>query len=242
MSVTKPTITKRKKLEENVNLCTLLESTKRYYNAFTESYITFYESWAKAEDAFSDTEYKKGYDTVAKILTRMVNPNETVIDIGCGVGVWSALLAEHGAHVISVDYALNPLERCKERARAVKMESRISTVLADGFHLPFRDHTFDGAVLNWVIAHIVKSQNLKFMKEVSRVIKEKGWLVVSDSYWRGQKGGKEQIQVRDTNKGSYELYKYYYEPEELCDLITEGFGNCYVETTTYELICVARKG
>jgi len=47
--------------------------------------------------------------------------------------------------------------------------------------------------------------------------------------------------VRDTNKGSYELYKYYYEPEELCGLITEGFGNYYVETTTYELICVARK-
>lgn len=28
------------------------------------------------------------------------------------------------------------------------------------------------------------------MKEVSRVVKPDGWLFISDSYWRGQQGGK----------------------------------------------------
>lgn len=163
--------------------------------------------------------------------------------IGCSVGVWSTLLAQNGAHVVSLDCVSNPLQECRERARAFKVESQICAVLADGFHLPFQGQSFDGAALNWVISHIPASMNVQFFKEVSRVLKEKGWLVISDSYWRGQQGGKEQVQIRGTDCGNREVYKYYYKPEELQNLITKVFGTIeHLETTDYELICVARKG
>ena len=241
-SVKRPTIIERKKLNEGDNLPTLLRSTKRYYEAFADGYVKFYNNWVRGEDMFSDADYKEGYDRVARILTDIVKPEEKVIDIGCGVGVWSTLMAENGAYVTSLDYALNALERCKERARKFGVESRIKTVLADGFHLPFPDKTFDGATLNWVLAHIPVSRNVEFLKGVARVVRVKGWLVISDSYWRGQKGGKKQIQVRETDEGKCEIYKYYYDPEELRALITETFGDIqHFETTTYEMICVARK-
>lgn len=242
MSVIKPTITKRKTLEKDANLHRVLKSTMQYYDAFSDSYITFYDNWTKAENAFSDAEYKKGYDRVAQTLSDMVNPEEVIIDIGCGVGVWSQLLAQQGAHVTSIDCVMSSLRKCNERAQTSNLKSKITAVLADGFHLPFREHTFDGATLNWVLAHIPVSKNAVFLREVSRVVKENGWLFISDSYWRGQKGGKEQTQVRKTDKGDYEIYKYYYEPEELCNLVDKAFGrHCHMETTKYELICVARR-
>jgi hypothetical protein len=101
---------------------------------------------------------------------------------------------------------------------------------------------FDGLTLNWVLAHIPPKENQKFMKEVGRALRGNAWLMVSDSYWRGQDGGKEQSQMRRTDKGNFEIYKYYYTPEELRDLLTNMFGRiAHIETTRYEMIYVARK-
>ena len=137
---------------------------------------------------------------------------------------------------------MNSLQKCTKRARKFKVESHIRTILADGFYLPFREQTFDGATVNWVLSHIPVSKNISFFKEISRVVKEKGWLFISDSYWRGQRGGKEQIQVRGTDCGNLEVYKYYYKPKELQDVIRNTFGSIdFLETTDYELICTARK-
>ena len=67
--------------------------------------------------------------------------------------------------------------------------------------------------------------------------------MISDSYWRRQEGGKEQIQVIDTDEGTFEIYKYYYEPKELESLIKAVFGSiAHLETTGCELICIARRG
>ena len=72
MSVMNPTIIKRKKLKEDMNLHTVLKSTRNYYDAFSSSYVKFYDNWVKAEDVFSNVNYKEGYDKVANMLTSMV--------------------------------------------------------------------------------------------------------------------------------------------------------------------------
>jgi 2-polyprenyl-3-methyl-5-hydroxy-6-metoxy-1,4-benzoquinol methylase len=242
MSIRVSPLIRRKKLKKNSDLCTIVASTKKYYNIISDDYVAFYNNWVKGRDLFSDRKIKKGYDRVADIVSDAVTPDEKIVDVGCGLGVWSVLLAQNGAHVTSVDFALNPLRKCNKRARVAHVESRVSTVLADGSSLPFRKGIFDGALLNWVIEHVPVSQHTGFLREVSRVIREDGWLVLSDSRWRGQEGGKEQVQVRDTDEGNCDIYKYFYEPQELQNLITEEIGVIdHFEMTDYELICVARK-
>jgi hypothetical protein len=59
----------------------------------------------------------------------------------------------------------------------------------------------------WVLAHIPVKRDKGFLREVGRVLKSDAWLMISDSYWRGQEGGKEQVQVRSTDEGVYEVYK-----------------------------------
>jgi len=82
-----PEIIERKRLKEKENLRRLLDSTRQYYEAYADKYVEFYNSWFKQKDAFSDPDYKEGYDEVAQTLTRVVKPEEVVIDIGCGLGL-----------------------------------------------------------------------------------------------------------------------------------------------------------
>ncbi|MFQ6086851.1 MAG: class I SAM-dependent methyltransferase [Candidatus Bathyarchaeia archaeon] len=232
---------KRKKFDRK-DYHGVIKSTRTYYDEYSEKYVEFYENWSKREGEFSDFKYREGYETVARVLMNTAASGEKVIDIGCGVGNWSALLAENDVHVTSVDNLPTMLRKVSQRCKQKEIESGISPVLSDGFFLPFKDGTFDGATLNWVLAHIPVAKNIHFVREVHRVVKRNGWLFISDSYWRGQEGGKEQIQIRETEGKKYEVYKYYYEPDELRQLLQKAFGEVeLLQPLHYELICVARK-
>jgi len=220
----------------------VIKSTRTYYDEFSQKYVEFYENWLKREGKFADSTYREGYETVAKVLSNTAKPGERVIDVGCGVGKWSALLAKRDVEVISLDNLPSMLRKVARRRQKNRLKSRISPVLSDGFYLPFKEHTFDGATLNWVLAHIPVVKNTIFLGEIKRVIKQNGWLFISDSYWRGQEGGKEQVQIREVNGKEHEVYKYYYESEELKHLLQQTFGKVELLLPLhYELICVARK-
>jgi ubiquinone/menaquinone biosynthesis C-methylase UbiE len=220
----------------------VLKSTRAYYERFSEGYVRFYENWLKGEGEFSNLGYKEGYDRVADILSETATPGERVIDIGCGVGIWSTLLAEKGVHIASLDNLPGVIRKSAERSKAFKLKSKISPFLSDGFHLPFRNEVFDGATLNWVLAHIPVTGNAEFMNEVSRVVRRRGWLFISDSYWREQDGGKEQVQVRETEGRECVVYKYYYDQNELKQLIEKTLGEVeFMRPLRYELICIAKK-
>ncbi len=220
----------------------ILKTTRLYYETITNNYMEFYENWLKKEGPFSDPQYRKGYDTVIHLLSSILKPGEKIVDVGCGVGVWSTIMAKKGAYVVSTDILSRMLHKSSDRFKKFGLESQTSLILSDGFNLPFRDGCFDGATLNWVLSHIPVSRNKKFINEIRKAVRCGGWLFISDSYWRGQESGKEQIQIREVDKGKYEVYKYYYEPAELRDLVETTFGKVKVLLSLhYELICIARR-
>jgi len=231
---------KRKKFDRE-DYSDIIKSTRTYYDRYSAKYVKFYENWLKGEGEFSESKYREGYETVARVMRNTARHGERIVDIGCGVGKWSELLAENGVEVISVDILRSMLRKVVQRCKQHEVEYGVSPMLADGFHLPFKEETFDGATLNWVLAHIPVVKNTQFVREVHRIVKRNGWLFISDSYWRGQEGGKEQIQIRDINGRKHEVYKYYYEPAELKQLLQKTFGEVELLLPLhYELICVAR--
>lgn len=104
-----------------------------------------------------------------------------------------------------MDYSPEALLKCGERSASSNVKSSVLRVLGDGFYIPFGEEVFDGATLNWVLAHVPVEENRKFMEEVGRVLKEGAWLMISDSYWREQKGGKEQVQIRKIKTASFKF-------------------------------------
>jgi 2-polyprenyl-3-methyl-5-hydroxy-6-metoxy-1,4-benzoquinol methylase len=89
-----------------------------------------------------------------------------LLDIGCGVGTISQLLAKRGFAVTGVDFSAVAVER----ARASGVDARHSDVDKDG--LQFEPATFDVVWAGDVIEHVFDPINL--IREVSRVLKPDG--------------------------------------------------------------------
>jgi ubiquinone/menaquinone biosynthesis C-methylase UbiE len=96
-----------------------------------------------------------------------------ILDLGCGNGEYSFLMAKHKNNKI---FALESNERlCKEIVN--KNIENIEVILADGHNLPFTDNTFDACFCNTVLEHVKDPE--KVIREIKRVLKKEGTLVIS---------------------------------------------------------------
>ena len=77
-----------------------------------------------------------------------------VLDLGCGSGFVSSLLAANGAAVDAVDISEASLAVARWRAQVSGVESRIAFHRAPAETLPFADATFDAACGAFVLHHL----------------------------------------------------------------------------------------
>jgi ubiquinone/menaquinone biosynthesis C-methylase UbiE len=105
-------------------------------------------------------------------LLARVAPGERVLDVGCGEGAFAAALDDHGAAVVAVDVAAEPLRRAA--ARFPGLDLRLVPVAGP---LPFDDESFDVAWAGEVLEHVVDVVGL--LDELHRVLRPGGRLLVS---------------------------------------------------------------
>jgi SAM-dependent methyltransferase len=118
-------------------------------------------------------------NTLAELLHHdTVYPADSqVLEVGCGVGAQTIILAEHSpkARFVSVDVSPASLET----ARASVEQHGLSNVafhLADVFHLPFEANTFDHVFVCFVLEHL--RQPLEALARLKTVLKPGGTITV----------------------------------------------------------------
>jgi SAM-dependent methyltransferase len=89
----------------------------------------------------------------------------TVLDVGCGEGYVAAELSRSGAALTLVDIVDIRRVRAGEFRRF------------DGHHLPFRDHTFDLVMLNFVLHHVPDDRKIGLLREAARVSRDKPFIL-----------------------------------------------------------------
>jgi SAM-dependent methyltransferase len=94
-------------------------------------------------------------------------PNEEILDLGCGDGQLTALIAATGARVRAVDASAEMVAAASARGLDAQQASAES--------LPFRNSSFD-AVFSNAVLHWVRDQDA-MMREVRRVLKPGGRFV-----------------------------------------------------------------
>ncbi|MDQ6750587.1 MAG: methyltransferase domain-containing protein [Actinomycetota bacterium] len=105
-------------------------------------------------------------------LQAHVEPGQAVLDLGCGAGAFTGLLAGWGAAPIGVDIAEEALRRA--RARHPTLDFRLAH--ADGA-LPLPEASIDVCWASEVLAHVPDTAGL--LGEVRRVLRPRGALLVT---------------------------------------------------------------
>lgn len=90
-----------------------------------------------------------------------------VLEIACGTGRFSVMLAARGANVVGFDISSAMLSQGRRKARAAGLSDRAEFVRGDAARLPFPDDHFD-AVLAMRFFHLIPNPD-RYLREIRRV-------------------------------------------------------------------------
>ena len=130
----------------------------------TEYYNTSKASLEKTKT--HDREYFRDY---INSISKYVPANARVLDLGCGVGLSSAMLQQLGYRVTGLDISSTRIKNAHAR-------DMIDYVVGDAINLPFEDEYFEAIGSINVIEHI--PQPMKALTEMNRCLKGRGFLVI----------------------------------------------------------------
>jgi len=109
-----------------------------------------------------------------------INKGEAVLDLSCGAGVdtlIAAIMVGRRGRVVGIDFTPEMLERATENLRKTSLDN-VTFREASAEDLPLPDASFDAAISNGVFNLI--PNKLKALKEVFRVLKPLGRLMIAD--------------------------------------------------------------
>lgn len=101
---------------------------------------------------------------------------ETLLDVGCNWGRWSLSAARANYHVVGIDPSIEAVRAGQRIARQLGLD--VSFVVADARHLPFRRDGFDVTFSNGVLQHLDKQVVRVVLKDMARVARRGGSIVV----------------------------------------------------------------
>jgi SAM-dependent methyltransferase len=135
-----------------------------------------------------------------------------ILDVGCNWGRWSLSAARAAYCVVGVDPSIEALQAGARVANQLKLE--VSFVVGDARHLPFTSDGFDTTFSYSVLQHFDKEVARAALKEMARVVRSGGSVVVQMPNVFGVRQAYHY--VRQKLSGDTDLFRVrYWTPREL---------------------------
>lgn len=148
-----------------VNIKSEMERVTRSREQARESY----NSMSRWYDLFTGSE-KRFTDVGIQMLG--VQPNESVLEIGCGTGHALVEFTNTGGKIVAVDIS----EKMLKVARGNIGKKKVGLCQADGLHLPFFKEQFDNVFISFTLELFDTPEIPQVLNEIRRVVKEDGKL------------------------------------------------------------------
>jgi SAM-dependent methyltransferase len=132
------------------------------------------EAWTKLARAGYDT-YRDGLNTPAFFQMLPDVAGLSGLDVGCGEGHNTRLLARRGAHVTAIDISETFIHHARDAEEAQPLDIRYE--VASATNLPFDDASFDFATAFMSLMDIPEVEHV--LAEVFRVLKPAGFFQFS---------------------------------------------------------------
>jgi ArsR family transcriptional regulator len=108
-------------------------------------------------------------------LLSLLDPSLSILDIGCGIGNASSLIAPFVSRVVGLDRESAMLDVAQKRP---DLSPNIEFVQGDATKLPFENDSFDVSMFCLVLHHVEDAEST--MREASRVTKSGGRVLIID--------------------------------------------------------------
>jgi ubiquinone/menaquinone biosynthesis C-methylase UbiE/class 3 adenylate cyclase len=122
-----------------------------------------------------------------RVIERLgVEPGERLLDVGSGTGddcIELSSLVGHSGSVVGVDLSEVLVREATRRARAAAV-GNVEFRIGDAYELPFEADTFDGCCSQRTFQYL--TEPLTAIREMARVTRPGGRLVVADTDWETQ--------------------------------------------------------
>ncbi len=181
--------------------------TNKYVEEIIKTYNKIADEYARKWLNYKDDSYLN----LLKKFVKLLENKDRVLDAGCGPGRDVKLLYELGVREV---YGIDLSEKMLEIAK--KYEPRGIYPLMDIRNLRFNDGFFDGIICVGVLVHLNKEDFMVSLKELYRVLKANGVLLLS------VKIGKEEV-VLDKKYGYPRTFFIYSEDFVKSSLNKVGF-------------------
>ncbi len=146
------------------------------------------QEWYQADDVAEEYDTKR-FSRGGQLIDRRekeavlsaIEPVEDrrILEIACGTGRFTAMLADRGADVVGLDISAPMLRRGRSRAHSAGVTERIEFLRGDAGRLPFPDDHFD-TVVAMRFFHLADDP-AAFLHEMCRVASER---IVFDTFNR----------------------------------------------------------
>ena len=156
------------------------KSTSFHISFNTEfDYIEHYKRDAEIFDYFnkSDNITESERNRLNQKLSSLVNKSSrSILDVGCGNGWLSRMMQNDHNSVVSLDISFINVKKTLMN----QSHQNHSGIVADVFHLPFPDDSFDTIIASEIIEHTYDPN--KFIDCLLQILKPDGQLIISTPY------------------------------------------------------------
>lgn len=164
-------------MDKNKNKLEHTEETE--IGKYTEEY---YLTRCGGFDKYRMNQFKPIY---AKILNYLDVPKKSVLDLGCGRGEATVILAQSGyQHIDAVDFSASSLKLTKQTLEnfcTAEEIGRVSYIQANANSIPKPDGSYNAIIQLDIIEHLPQKDIDLMLKETERLLKPGGMLLLHTS-------------------------------------------------------------
>lgn len=143
-----------------------------------------------------------------------------LLDVGCNWGRWTVAASQKGYQVIGMDVSLKSVLAARRICRQINVEADF--VVGDARFLPFQSNSFDVGFSYSVLQHFAKEAARTSLKEIGRVVKTEGKILVQMANKYGVRSFYHQAR-RGFHEGGINDVRYW-SPADLQKTFEQTFG------------------